>query len=183
MDMIHTIDKFYAAQFASLVGKLDGFQESTGTVLDNSATVWFQEMSDGDSHNLNNLPILQAGSCGGYFKTGQAVCVENDSSGNPNAALSVGNSDGDCVNGSTLSNLDSAGTPATVATQPINKYFCNLMNAVGVKADSTGFPVKGGTMPVTKFGKYDDTTLFKGGGTAAAAIKNPGEYTILKATS
>jgi hypothetical protein len=38
-------------------------------------------------------------------------------------------------------------------------------------------------MPVTKFGKYDDTTLFKGGGTAAAAIKNPGEYTILKATS
>ena len=42
MDMIHTIDKFYAAQFASLVGKLDGFQEGTGTVLDNSATVWFR---------------------------------------------------------------------------------------------------------------------------------------------
>ena len=40
------------------------------TVLDNTATVWFQEMSDGNSHNLNNLPILQAGSCGGYFKTG-----------------------------------------------------------------------------------------------------------------
>ena len=184
MDMLHSIDTYYAQTFAALVGKLDGFQESTGTVLDNSATVWFQEMSDGDSHNLNNLPILQAGSCGGYFKTGQAVCVENDSSGNPNAALPVGNSDGDCVNGSTLSNLDSAGTtPSTVASQPINKYFCNLMNAVGVKADSTGFPVKGGTMPVTKFGKYDDTTLFKGGGTAAATIKNPGEYTILKASS
>ena len=183
MDMLHSIDTFYAQQFASLVGKLDSFQETSGTVLDNSATVWFQEMSDGDSHNLNNLPILQAGSCGGYFKTGQAVCVENDTSGNPNAALSVGNSDGDCVNGSTLSNLDSAGTPTTVATQPINKYFCNLMNAVGVKADATGFPVKGGTMPVTKFGKYDDTTLFKGGGTAAAVIKNPGEYTILKASS
>jgi hypothetical protein len=184
MDMIHSMDTWYAQQFAALVGKLDGFKESTGTVLDNSATVWFQEMSDGDSHNLNNLPILQAGSCGGYFKTGQAVCVENDSSGNPNAALPVGNSDGDCVNGSTLANLDSAGTtPATVASQPINKYFCNLMNAVGVKADSTGFPVKGGTMPVSKFGKYDDTTLFKGGGTAAATIKNPGEYTILKASS
>ena len=36
-------------------------------------------MSDGNSHNLNNLPILQAGSCGGYFKTGQAVNVENGS--------------------------------------------------------------------------------------------------------
>ena len=44
--------------------------EGNGTLLDNTATVWFQEMSDGDSHNLNNLPILQAGSCGGYFKTG-----------------------------------------------------------------------------------------------------------------
>ena len=184
MDMLHKIDVYYAQQFASLVGKLDGFKESTGTVLDNSATVWFQEMSDGDSHNLNNLPILQAGSCGGYFKTGWAVDVENGTNGMPNAALSVGNSDGDCVNGSTLANLDSSGTtPSTVATQPINKYFCNLMNAVGAKADSTGFPVKGGTNPVTKYGKYDDSTLFKGGGTAAAIIKNPGEYTALKAGS
>jgi hypothetical protein len=188
MDMLHMIDQWYAQQFANLVGKLDGFTEGSGTVLDNSATVWFQEMSDGDSHNLNNLPILQAGSCGGYFKTGQTVDVENtsgkgsDTGGTPNAGLSVGNSDGDCVNGSTLSNLDSAGTtPSTVATQPINKYFCNLMNAVGVKADSTGFPVKGGTMPVTHYGKYDDSTLFKGGGTAAAQIKDPGEFNILKA--
>ena len=55
------------------------------------------------------------------------------------------------------------------------------MNAIGVKADSTGFPVIGGTQPVTQFGKYDDTTLFTGGGTKPAAIKNPGEYTILKA--
>jgi hypothetical protein len=184
MDMLHKIDVYYAQQFASLVGKLDGFNESTGTVLDNSATVWFQEMSDGDSHNLNNLPILQAGSCGGYFKTGQAIDVENGTNGMPNAALPVGNSDGDCQNGSTLPNLDNSGTtPSTVATQPINKYFCNLMNAVGVKADSTGFPVKGGTNPVTKFGKYDDSTLFKGGGTAAATIKNPGEYAALRASS
>ena len=188
MDMLHMIDQWYAQQFANLVGKLDAFMEGSGTVLDNSATVWFQEMSDGDSHNLNNLPILQAGSCGGYFKVGQAVDVENtsgsDSGGTPNTALSVGNSDGDCVNGSTLSNLDNAGTvPSTVANQPINKYFCNLMNAVGVKADSTGFPAKGGTQPVTHFGKYDNTKLFTGGGPMPTTIADPGEYTILKAGS
>ena len=57
--------------------------------------------------------------------------------------------------------LDAVGTPPDVATQPINKYFCNLMNAIGVKAGADGFPVKGGTAPVTKFGKYDDTTLFR----------------------
>jgi hypothetical protein len=76
MDMIHKIDVYYAQQFAALVGKLDSFQEGDGTLLDNTATVWFQEMSDGDSCNLNNLPILQAGNCGGYFKTGWAVNVE-----------------------------------------------------------------------------------------------------------
>ncbi len=176
MDMLHSIDLFYAQQFAYLVGKLDGVPEGDGTtLLDNTATVWFQEMSDGDSHNLNNLPILQAGSCGGYFKTGWAVNVDGGSTN-----MSVGNSDGDCKNGSTLSNLDDAGTPSNVASQPINRYFCNLMNAVGVKADATGFPAVGGTQPVTKYGKYDDTTLFNT--SQPATIKTPGEYSELRAS-
>ena len=178
MDMLHAIDLWYAQQFAYLVGQLDSFTEGNGTLLDNTATVWFNEMSDGDSHNLNNLPILQAGNCAGYFKTGWAVNVEG-----AKTDLSVGNSDGDCVNGSTLSNLDSAGTPASAATMPINKYFCNLMNAIGVKAGSDGFPVKGGTQPVTKYGRYDDSKLFKGGGTNPASITNPGEYKELLAGS
>ncbi len=175
MDMLHSIDTFYAQQFAYLVGKLDGVPEGDGTtLLDNTATVWFQEMSDGDSHNLNNLPILQAGGCGGYFKTGWAVNVDG-----AKADMSAGNSDGDCKNGSTLSNLDDAGTPSNIASQPINRYFCNLMNAVGVKADSTGFPAVGGTAPVTKYGKYDDTSLFAGN--QPATIKTPGEYAELRA--
>jgi hypothetical protein len=178
MDMIHQIDAWYAQQFAYLVGKLDSFTEGDGTLLDHSATVWFQEMSDGDSHNLNNLPILQAGSCGGYFKTGWAINVEG-----AKTDLTVGHSDDDCKGGNTASNLDSVGTPADQSTMPINKYYCNLMNAIGVKADSTGFPVKGGTQEVTKFGKYDDTKLFGGGGTQPAQIKNPGEYKELRAGS
>ena len=63
---------------------------------------------------------------------------------------------------------------------PINKYFCNLMNAIGVKADADGFPATGGTHPVSKFGKYDDTKLFSDGGTKAATIEKPGEYTELR---
>ena len=37
------------------------------------------------------------------------------------------------------------GTDPSVANAPINKYFYNIMNAMGVKADADGFPVKGGT--------------------------------------
>jgi len=54
------------------------------------------------------------------------------------------------------------------------------MNAIGVKAGADGFPVKGGTAPVTKYGKYDDTKLFADGGTKPATIANPGEYTELR---
>jgi len=172
-DMIAKIDTWYAEQFAYLVNSLNSIDEGSGKVLDNTATVWFQEMSDGNSHNLNNLPIVHAGSCGGYFKTGQAVNVEDGS-----ATMTVGNSEGECSNGKTASNLDSVGTPSNVATQPINKYFCNLMNAVGVKAGTDGFPLKGGTAEVTKYGKYDDSKSFNS--TAAATIKNPGEFKQLR---
>jgi hypothetical protein len=174
---IQAVDSFYAGLFARLVGRLDSFSEGSGTLLDNTATVWIQEMSDGNSHNLNNLPILQAGSCSGYFKQGWAVNVEN-----ANATMSAGNSSKDCANGqSSFSSLDSIGTPATTATMPINKYFCSLLNAIGAKADGTGYATPGGTMPVKNFGKYDNTKYFSDGGTKASVIENPGEYTELKA--
>jgi len=174
---IQAVDSFYANLFARFVGRLDMFNEGSGTLLDNTATVWIQEMSDGDSHNLNNLPILQAGSCQGYFKTGWAINVEN-----ANATMSPGASSTDCANGSTAANLDSVGTPPGTATMPINKYFCNLMNAIGAQADSSGYAAPGGTAgKISKFGKYDNTTYFSDGGTKASVIEKPGEYTELLA--
>ncbi len=172
---IQAVDSFYAEQFAYLVGRLDSFSEGDVKLLDNTATIWMQEMSDGNSHNLNNLPILQAGSMGGYFKTGQAINVEGGATN-----MSPGNSSKDCANGQST-NLDGVGTPAATATMPINKYYCNLLNGLGAKADSTGYAVPGGTMPVIKFGKYDNTKYFSDGGTKAAVIEKPGEYTELKA--
>jgi len=180
-DLIVKVDTWYAEQFADLVQKLDSFNEGSGTVLDNSAAVHFQEMSDGNSHNQNNLPILHAGSCGGYFKVGQAVNVENGE-----ATMSSGNSDGACADGGTSNVPDpnqgagDTGTPKTIANVPLNKYFCNLMNAIGVKGDADGFPAKGGSEPVRKFGKYDDTKLFKGGGPSASTFTNPGELEALR---
>lgn len=181
-DMILTIDRYYAEKFAHLLGQLDSVAEGDGTVLDNTATVWFQEMSDGQAHNLNNLPIIHAGSAGGYFKTGQAVNLDG---GDP--ALSRGNSEGVCgSNGDGnigFNEVQSTGTPATIANAPINKYYCNLLNAIGVKADSTGHPAVGGTQEVTKYGMYDVTTDFASGGATPENITDPGEYTELRANS
>ena len=99
--------------------------------------------------------------------------------------MSRGNSESQCNGDSTQVNgiNQSTGTDAGIANQPINKYFCNLMNAVGVKAGADGFPAMGGTAEVSHFGMYDDTADFIGGGTKPARITNPGEFTALKAGS
>jgi hypothetical protein len=182
-ELIARIDRYHADSFAHLVGLLESIPEGAGTLLDNTATIWFQELSDGNSHNLNNMPILQAGGCGGYFKTGQAINVDGGA-----ADMSRGTSEALCAdggNGSVPSNaLDSTGTPKELANAPINKYFCNLMNALGVKADAEGFPSKGGSAPVTHFGYYDDTKdfiTFLTKNPPPPAIKDPGEFTELKA--
>lgn len=180
---LETIDNYYAQKFAKLVGMLDGIKNPDGsTLLDNTCTVWFNEMSDGNAHNLNNLPIIQAGSCGGYFKVGQTINVEDGS-----ATLSQGKSESQCSDGGTdqMSNglTQGTGTDSTVGNAPINKYFYNIMNAMGVKGDATtGVPTKGGTAPVSAFGYSDQTADFGGGlGAKSAKIHSPGEYTALKA--
>ncbi|RYZ02707.1 MAG: DUF1552 domain-containing protein [Myxococcales bacterium] len=172
------IDDFYARKFAFLVQQLGRFDEGEGTVLDNSAAIWFQEMSDGAAHNLNNLPIVQVGSAGGYFKTGCAVNVWDGT-----ADLSRGNSESACTP-TTSQEIDglsqSTGTDPAIANTPINKYYCALMNALGVKAGEDGFPLVGGSGEVTRFGKYDRTEDFIGGDVNPAMIHDPGELTALR---
>ncbi|WP_437897298.1 DUF1552 domain-containing protein [Sorangium sp. So ce124] len=181
IDMILKIDDYYARKFAHLVGQLNRIDEGDGTLLDNCAAVWFQDASDGCARNLNNLPIVQAGSAGGYFKTGWAVNVED---GSPD--LTTGNSEITCADG-TSDQVDAisqeTGTDPSLANAPINKYFCNLMNALGVKAGADGFPAPGGSAPVTHYGMYDRTEDFIGGGTNPPTIHDPGEFAALRANA
>jgi len=180
IDMLLSIDNYYAQKFAYLVGLLHDIEEGEGSLLDNTAAIWFQEMSDGNAHNLNNLPIIQAGSCGGYFKTGWTVNVDDGA-----ANLSQGASEAQCT-GATADEMangvnQGTGTDPKFANAPINKYYCNIMNALGVKAGDDGFPLKGGSAEVTKFGMYDKTEDFIGGGTNPPIIHDPGAYAALKA--
>lgn len=181
------VDGYYTQKFTNLVKLLDSIPEGDGTVLDGSAAVWFNEMSDGNAHNLNNAPILQAGSAGGYFKTGWIINLDP---ANPGAAdLTNGNSMSACTDGTsdqTINGINqSTGTDAKLANAPINKYFYNLMNAMGVKANAEGFPEKGGTAEVSRFGYSDKTEDFKGGkgAVAGATIHSPGEFAELRANS
>lgn len=185
-DDLETIDRYYVAKFAHLVATLDSISEGDGTLLDNCAAVYFQEMSDGQAHNLNNIPILHAGSCGGYFKTGVAVNVDDvDPTVGASSGVCGPNGDGNIGQQEIRS---ATATPYELAKAPINKYYCNLMNAMGVKADASGFPAVGGTEPVTHFGRFDQTEKFYipgGDGVPVTPpepdISWPGEFEDLKA--
>ncbi len=154
LDQINQIDQWLAGKFAKLVGLLDGIQEGGGTLLDNTATMWLSELSDGAAHNINNLPILIAGGAGGYLKQGAAVNVESTKD------ISNGNSTSSCQNGGQIGNTGSTG-----GNVPINKLYVTLMNAVGCTDNGA---------KVTKFGVMDGTN-------ATAGISNPGEVTTLTA--
>jgi hypothetical protein len=177
------IDTYYAQKFANLVKMLDSIPEGGGTVLDNSVAIWFNEMSDGNAHNHNTAPVVQAGGGGGYFKQGWIINVENGM-----ANMSNGNSLSQCTDGTpqTSNGINKGtGTDAAVGNAPINKYFVNIMNAMGMKGGADGYPLKGGTAEVTKFGYSDKTEDFCGGAgaIAGATIHSPGGFTALKANA
>ena len=156
LGMLGEIDRWFAGKFAKLVGLLDSLPEGSGSLLDNTATMWIQEFSDGNVMNVNNLPIVIAGSAGGYLKQGVAVNVEGQ-------AIGPGNSEGCCMPGGTgRITFDTGSAGGNV---PISKLYVTLLNALGGKAPDGG--------PVTTFGTLDGVADGDG-------ILDPGELTALR---
>lgn len=60
---------------AYFLQKLEAYKDETGSVLDNSAVVWMNTMSNGNGHVSSDMPVVMAGSLGGFFKTGSYVYV------------------------------------------------------------------------------------------------------------
>lgn len=73
--MIYDIDRWFAGEYRYLLDRLASYDEGGASVLDNSAVVWMNELSDGKDHDFRDLPYVIAGSCGGYFRTGEYLKV------------------------------------------------------------------------------------------------------------
>jgi hypothetical protein len=176
LEQIHEIDRWYAGKYAKLVEVIDSIEEGGGTMLDNSAVMWLPELADGNAHNINNLPIVIAGSAGGYLKQGLSV---NVAGGN----LATGNSEASCTDGSTSENSGNTGSQG--GTVPLNKLYVTLINALGA-----GIP---DFVPVDRFGVSDAVSAGFGGSgpsfttdgngtvTDGPGITNPGELDTIKA--
>jgi uncharacterized protein DUF1552 len=69
LDMLFDIDRWHQRRFARLLERLDAYVEADGrSVLDNSAILYTNEMSDGKLHSFMDLPYIIAGSAAGRFR-------------------------------------------------------------------------------------------------------------------
>ena len=64
---------WYMEQFAYLLEQLDTRQEGEGSMLDNSIVLLCSEISDGNTHSLDNMPFIMAGGAGGAYQTGRLL--------------------------------------------------------------------------------------------------------------
>ncbi len=81
------INRWHAAQVAHFLGKLRGYQEGEGSVLDNSMVLFGAGMSDGNAHSPHNLPLILAGRGGGTLAPGRHLSYGKD---HPMANLHLG---------------------------------------------------------------------------------------------
>ena len=133
---------------------ISSITEGEASMLDNSAVMWLPELADGNAHNNNNLPIVIAGSAGGYLKQGVSVNLDTKT-------LGTGNSEASCANGNTSVGFNTGSNTGNV---PLNKLYVTLLNAIGSPRFPTGSRSRR-SAPL-------DTT-----GDVPKGITNPGEPT------
>ncbi|MFL5306289.1 MAG: DUF1552 domain-containing protein [Polyangia bacterium] len=81
-----TCDTWFQSQLAYMIGQLKSITDGTGkSMLDSSVVVGMNSMRTG-THETTGVPVLMAGSCGGYFKTGRSLALP---AGTPNNGLLV----------------------------------------------------------------------------------------------
>lgn len=72
VDKVALIDKWYVAQFARFLEKMEATKDIDGnSLLQNSMIVYGSGNADGNRHTHSNLPIILAGGGGGSLSTGR----------------------------------------------------------------------------------------------------------------
>ena len=91
------INTWYAQQFAYLLQGLDAVIESDGsTLLDNCLVLWINELSKGNIHSHQPLPVVIAGSAGGALRSGRFVTYSPQQPHN-NLLVSIANAMGTSI--------------------------------------------------------------------------------------
>jgi len=77
-DALQAIDTWEMQQLAYLLDRMLSVQEPNGTLLDNSVIFLSSEISDGDRHNHDHMPVIVAGRAGGAISPGRHVMFDSE---------------------------------------------------------------------------------------------------------
>lgn len=69
------VNRWLVSQYVYALSQMDKISDGSGTMLDNAACLCFSELSDGNSHSNQNMPVLLAGSAGGKIQTGRSIAA------------------------------------------------------------------------------------------------------------
>lgn len=72
-DKLTAINVWFSEQVAYLAGRLAEIPYGSGTLLDQSALCWGNELDNGSSHDHTNHPFVVLGGAGGRLRTGQVL--------------------------------------------------------------------------------------------------------------
>lgn len=115
VEKLTKINKWYCEQVAYLAKRLSETPEpgGTGSMLDNTTIVWTNELGQGNSHTLENIPFVLVG--GGLgFKMGQAIKYEKNGVAHNRLLLSIAHAFGHNIK--TFGNPDHCGAgPLTLS--------------------------------------------------------------------
>jgi hypothetical protein len=88
LDALIKIDTWEVQQLAYLLGQLKASPDADGSsVLDNTLIYFASEISDGNDHNVDNLPVLLCGHGGGAITPGRHIAVGGAPVANVHLAL------------------------------------------------------------------------------------------------
>jgi hypothetical protein len=77
-DRFTQLNQYHIKLFTYFLGKLKATPDGDGTLLDHSMVLYGSGMSDGNSHNHTDLPILLAGGASGKLKGGRHIVNPHD---------------------------------------------------------------------------------------------------------
>jgi hypothetical protein len=68
---IRNINRWHAENLARLITRLKSLSDGDGNVWDNTLVMWINGLTWGCFHSDEQIPVMLAGSAGGYWKTGR----------------------------------------------------------------------------------------------------------------
>jgi hypothetical protein len=147
------IDQWYATQFNTLIDKFSAIPDSgaSGTLLDNSLLMWSSCLGDASSHINNNIPVVLAGTNGGYFRAGRNIQFNDVYTAAQWAGDPLGASDGQAL--TDAADKARTGDQHTVGTPNLsnNDLAVSILNSFGEPDTTFGDPrFCHGALPIIK---------------------------------